>query len=101
MTRRLAALVIGNANYASITKLSNPTNDADDIAARLEQAGFKVIKKTNCTTEQMARALDDFKKELVGKEVGLFFFAGHGLQVSGENYLAGTDANMNDETSGK
>lgn len=101
MQRRLSALVIGNSEYIFANPLTNATNDADDIAAQLIACGFEVIRETDCTTEQMERALESFQKKLVGREVGLFFFAGHGIQVGGENFLAGTDMSTNDEISAK
>lgn len=98
--RRLSALVIGNAAYISGGKLSNPTNDAEDIALQLESSGFSVIKELNCTFAEMDKALKQFKKSLTGNDVGLFFFAGHGLQIDGENYLVAIDTDMagEDET---
>ena|ERR1035437_6304638 len=91
MNRRLVALVIGNAAYASAGKLKNPTHDADDISARLEICGFTVIKETDCSYKDMDKALKRFKKALDENDVGLFFFAGHGMQIAGENYLAAID----------
>lgn len=101
MTRRLHALVIGNADYASARKLDNPKNDADDIAAKLSNCGFHVIKETDCTSEAMDRALQTFGRELKGQDVGLFFFAGHGFQIKGDNYLAGVDVALVDESAAK
>lgn len=101
MTSLLKALVIGNAGYVSASTLKNPTNDADDVAERLVQCGFDVIKMTDCTAESMHRALEEFKDALEGAQVGLFFYAGHGLQVTEENYLVGIDSNIIDASSAK
>src|ERR1700721_2261192 len=92
MNKRLAALVIGNAAYQQVGSLANPPNDADDIPPNLASRGFTVIKKTDCTHKEMDQALKDFRALLKKSDVGLFFFAGHGMQIDGENYLAPVDA---------
>ena len=91
MSRRLTALVIGNAAYDGSSALKNPGNDADDVAAKLEASGFTVVKKIDCSNAELDRALKRFKRALVGNDVGLFFFADHGMQIEGENYLAAVD----------
>jgi uncharacterized caspase-like protein len=101
MTKRLVALVIGNAAYTEVAPLANPTNDADDIAATLAARGFTVIKAMDCTCKEMDLALKDFRESLKGSDVGLFFFAGHGMQIDGENYLAAVDTEADDETDAK
>jgi len=101
MNRRLTALVIGNAAYTDAVPLRNPTNDAEDISARLEASGFAVTTKTNCTFKEMDQALKSFKKALAGNDVGLFFFAGHGIQIDGENFLAAVDTDVSGETEAK
>ena len=101
MTRPLSALVIGNAKYLEAGNLKNPANDADDIAAKLEARGFTVTKKIDATHKEMDRALREFKRALKGEEVGLFFFAGHGVQIEGDNYLAATDTEVSDEIDAK
>jgi uncharacterized caspase-like protein len=88
MSRRLTALVIGNADYADAGKLKNPGNDATDISAKLTECGFTVKTRLNCSHREMDEALKDFKKALKDSDVGLFFFAGHGMQVEGRNNLA-------------
>jgi hypothetical protein len=81
------ALVIGNGNY-SFSKLANPTNDASDIANALRSAGFEVILKTDADQATMKDAIRSFGSSLKTKGgVGLLFYAGHGLQAHGENYL--------------
>lgn len=101
MNRRLAALVIGNGAYTDAGPLKNPTNDAEDIARRLQVSGFSVTTKTNCTFKEMDQALKSFKKSLDGNDVGLFFFAGHGMQIDGDNYLAAVDTDVSGETEAK
>ena len=81
------ALIIGNGNY-SFSKLTNPTNDASDIADALRGAGFDVTLKTDADQATMKDAIRSFGSELKTKGgVGLLFYAGHGLQAHGENYL--------------
>jgi len=101
MNRHLTALVIGNAAYTDAGPLQNPTNDAEDVGARLEACGFSVIRETDCTHKDMDRALKKFKKSLEGNEIGLFFFAGHGMQIEGENYLAAVDTDVSGEIEAK
>jgi uncharacterized caspase-like protein len=94
------ALVIGNANYADEMKLANPANDAELIGGSLERVGFEVILITDATQKQMQRAIVDFGDRLAkaGPDaVGLFYYAGHGLQLGGQNYLVPTDADISRE----
>ncbi|MEZ5428579.1 MAG: caspase domain-containing protein [Pyrinomonadaceae bacterium] len=91
------ALVIGNAAYAN-SPLKNPINDATDIAAALRDTGFEVIYKTNLNQTEMKRAIREFGTKLRTKGgVGLFYFAGHGIQVNGTNYLVPISATFNSE----
>lgn len=101
MSRNLSALVIGNAVYDKVGQLKNPGNDANDIADKLQISGFTVTRLVNATYKQMDRALREFKGALKGKDVGLFFFAGHGVQIEGDNYLAATNTEIVDETDAK
>ena len=81
------ALVIGNAEYR-FSPLSNPANDADDMAAALQQCGFSVIKTINATRKEMRRSIRKFGKEIADEDaVGLFYYSGHAIQVDGENYM--------------
>jgi formylglycine-generating enzyme required for sulfatase activity len=80
------ALVIGNADYRSDALLSNPVNDATDLAAALKnRLGFEVIHRTNLTVEKMRAEIKQFGQQLRG--MGLFYYAGHGMQLGNENYL--------------
>jgi hypothetical protein len=88
--RRLA-LVIGNAAYAT-SPLRNPTNDARALAGALKSLGFEVTAHENLGQREMRRAILDFGTRLREGGVGLFYFAGHGLQVNGRNYLVPVDA---------
>jgi len=92
------ALVIGNSVYEHATPLKNPKNDAEDVAARLATLGFDVVKGIDLTHRGFAQTIADFKKKLDFADVSLFFYAGHGLQVNGRNYLAPVDAKLDDST---
>ncbi len=81
------ALIIGNSEYES-APLKNASNDADSIALKLESIGFEVMHYTNLPLEKMEEVIDEFGQLLRKKGgAGLFYFAGHGLQVDGENFL--------------
>jgi|GEM_PF-6311797 len=81
------ALFIGNSNY-SIGSLDNPANDAQDLANALRSIGFETIVRLNQDAESMKNAIREFGEKLKNNDgIGLFFFAGHGVQVNGENYL--------------
>ncbi len=80
------ALVIGNGSY-KFSPLANPVNDANDIARALSRCGFEVTKKTDCTRKEMRSAIRNFGDKIKKGGVGLFYYAGHGIQVKGENYL--------------
>jgi TPR repeat protein len=88
------ALVLGNSKYQNAPELANPANDAQDLAKELRQIGFDVIEQHDASREAMAKAVHDFADKLPGAQVALFFYAGHGLQMNGENYLVPVDANV-------
>ena len=88
------ALVIGNSEYKYTPRLENPRNDAIDMAATLKKLGFAVIEGQNLDKAAMDRTLRDFAEALGGAQAGLFFYAGHGLQVGGQNYLVPIDARL-------
>ncbi|MBU2511703.1 caspase family protein [bacterium] len=90
------ALVIGNADYA-IGPLNNPKNDANDMADLLKSKGFSVELLINATQREMEIAISQFGKQLKEGGVGLFYYAGHGMQVDGHNYLIPIDANITAE----
>lgn len=82
------ALIIGNARYeAAAGPLRNTVNDARAMARTLKSLGFTVHLHENVTRDQLLKALLDFRGTLAGKEVALFYFAGHGISISGANYL--------------
>jgi uncharacterized caspase-like protein len=92
--QKRVALVIGNSNYRQKDSLKNPLNDANDMAAALSELGFEVIKVVDADLKAMNEALEQFAKELDKGGVGLFYYAGHGIQVGGENYLVPIDAKL-------
>jgi hypothetical protein len=93
------ALVVGNSGYARVTKLANPENDAQDLAEALRGLNFEVIFKINSDMRGLDSALEEFERKAQGSDTALFFFAGHGLQYRGQNYLLPIDADLEDEVS--
>jgi len=82
------ALVIGNAKYeAAVGPLRNTVNDAKAVAKTLRELGFAVIERQNVTRDELLKAVMEFRKTLSEAEVGLFYYAGHGISVAGSNYL--------------
>jgi uncharacterized protein (TIGR02145 family) len=94
--RRLA-LVIGNGNYINGGLLSNPENDADSVCKKLLHLGFNVIIHKNLDKIDLKKAIDEFGDSLNKFDVGLFFYAGHGIQAHGINFLIPTDAYLKTE----
>lgn len=94
---RRVALIIGNSSYVA-GPLKNPVNDAEDVAAALKRLGFEVILRKNADLKTMDQAVDDFYDSLRKGGVGLFYFAGHGVQVQGTNYLIPVDAQIKSES---
>jgi tetratricopeptide (TPR) repeat protein len=93
------ALVIGNSNYnKDIGILKNPVNDATDVATELRKSNFEVQLITNCTYVQLREAMRKFHEKLTNgprdQTVGLFYYAGHGVQYQDENYLVPIDADV-------
>ena len=91
------ALVIGNSEY-EVGSLRNPANDAQDMAGSLVKLGFDVTLKLNAGQEHMEQAISDFGRQLYQGGVGLFYYAGHGVQVGGENYLIPVNAKIESES---
>ncbi len=90
------ALVIGNSAYQG-SPLKNPSNDARAMAATLRKLGFEVVARENLATRQISTTLREFRSRLQPGAVALFFYAGHGMQVKGINYLPTVDANISSE----
>jgi uncharacterized caspase-like protein len=94
------ALVIGNSNYSSVAALPNPANDAKAMTNFLTSAGFEVVQAPDLTQSDMRRAIGNFARTAAEKgpdTVVLVFYAGHGLQVDGENFLVPVDAQIERE----
>ena len=96
---RRIALVLGNSQYQHAAPLANPARDARAMAERLQNLGFEVVSGFDLTKQQTQATVAQFAKQVRGADVALFFYAGHGLQVSGKNYLLPVDAALEDETS--
>lgn len=92
------ALVIGNSAYPAAGALKNPGNDARDIAAKLKRLGFEVIVRTDVRQKDMLRSLTEFGEKIQPGSEALFFYAGHGMQVRGKNYLIPVDAEIRTES---
>ncbi|WP_407165113.1 caspase family protein [Bradyrhizobium sp. ORS 111] len=97
-TKRVA-LVIGNSSYQNVPLLPNPANDAAAIAATLKGAGFDVVdSKLNLAASDMRRALRDFADQARDADIALVYYAGHGIEIDGTNYLIPTDAKLERDT---
>jgi hypothetical protein len=90
------ALVIGNGSYKS-SPLANPINDVNDMADTLKKCNFKVMKFINVNRREMRKAIRGFGNEINQGAIGLFYYAGHGIQVGGENYLVPIGAEVYSE----
>jgi uncharacterized caspase-like protein len=88
------ALVIGNAAYGNVPALPNPINDATDIAASFERLGFTVRRVVNGSFDDMRRALRDFAPLARQADMAAVYFAGHGMEIGGENWLIPVDAEL-------
>jgi hypothetical protein len=91
-------LVIGNSAYRNVTALPNTTNDANDIAMSFGRLGFSVSKVMDGTFDDMRRALLKFGRDARGSEMAVVFFAGHGMEIGGENWLIPIDAELRSDT---
>jgi uncharacterized caspase-like protein/lipoprotein NlpI len=92
-TKRLA-LVIGNSAYQNGGALKNPVNDARSVASALQNMGFEVIRHENVSQTQLKQAINAFGQKLREYEVGLFYYAGHGIQYKGSNYMIPVEADL-------
>ena len=94
---RRVAFVVGNGTYKNVQPLPNPAIDAKSMASVLRNIGFEVVEGTNLTRDKMTERLLDFGKKAQGADVALFFYAGHGIAISGTNYLLPIDADIKSE----
>jgi uncharacterized caspase-like protein len=91
---RRVALVVGNGTYEEAGTLTNPVNDATDVAAKLRDLGFEVIEGNDLGKRDLERKIGEFSDALEGAGAGLFYYAGHGLQVDGRNFIVPVDAKL-------
>src|ERR1700676_5524233 len=94
---RRVAFVVGNGAYKNAQPLPNPPIDAKAMASVLRNVGFEVVEGTNLTRDKMTEKLLDFGKKAQGADVAVFFYAGHGIAISGTNYLLPVDADIKSE----
>jgi uncharacterized caspase-like protein len=97
MAEKRVAFVVGNGAYKNVAQLPNPPVDAKAMAAALRNVGFDVVEGTNLTRDAMTQKLLDFGKKAQGADVAIFFYAGHGIAISGTNYLLPIDADVKSE----
>ncbi len=88
------ALVIGNSAYKNVAALKNPANDVEDMAIALRRLNFRVVEGRDLTKEGMAAKIREFVEVLPAADIALFFYAGHGIQVDGQNYLVPIEARL-------
>jgi formylglycine-generating enzyme required for sulfatase activity len=91
---RRVALVIGNAAYRSMPRLPSAKNDADDVGKSLRELGFETVLATDLDRAGMNEALERFTHTVLGADIALVYYSGHGLQFAGTNYLVPTDARL-------
>ena len=91
---RRVALVIGNSAYKAVDALRNPKNDADAVAGELARLGFEVIEKHDLGVAAMRKALGEFEDKAAGAEWAFVYYAGHGMELNGRNWLIPVDAEL-------
>ena len=91
------ALVIGNARYTAVPELSNPENDSAAVAAALTEQGFQVTRADNLGRTGLYDALRGFREAAVKEDNAIVYYAGHGIEVAGDNYIVSVDARLEDE----
>jgi hypothetical protein len=91
------AFVVGNGAYKNVAQLPNPPIDANAMAATLRNVGFEVVEGTNLTRDTMTAKLLEFGKKAQGADIAVFYYAGHGIAISGTNYLLPIDADIKSE----
>ncbi|WP_342165039.1 caspase family protein [Methylobacterium sp. SD21] len=94
---RRVAFVVGNAAYQRFPSLPNPRNDAEDVTSSLKKAGFQIFGGTDLTREALRDQLRQFARAAQGADAALAYYAGHGLQYKGRNYIVPIDAKLQDE----
>lgn len=92
------ALVIGNSAYKNASELANPSNDAADMSAALSDLGFQVVTGIDLDNRGMREKVREFSQALRGAETAMLYYAGHAMQVNGQNYLAPIDTKLEFES---
>src|SRR3984957_3387818 len=93
MANKRVALVMGNSAYQNVNRLANPANDSEAMSAILKKAGFDIVDlKRDLNVNEMRRALRDFSDSVRDADVAIVYFAGHGIEINGNNYLIPVDA---------
>lgn len=92
------ALVIGNSDYIQASDLKNPANDSDDMAKALDKLNFEVMSFNNLSNKEMKQAIGNYLLKLEKYKTGIVFFAGHGIQHSGRNYLIPVDVGLESDS---
>ena len=99
LAEKRVALVVGNSNYKNAAALPNPANDAAAIAATLKGAGFDIVEsRLDLQAADMRRALRDFADQARDSDIAVVYYAGHGIEMDGTNYLIPTDARLERDT---
>jgi hypothetical protein len=91
------ALVVGNSAYAKVPSLPNPAHDAQDVSAALTRLGFAVSTVTDADFDGMRRSLLDFGRTAHNADMAVIYFAGHGIEINGSNWLLPTDVELRTE----
>src|SRR6185312_12164350 len=93
------AFVVGNSNYQNVVALANPVNDADAIADLFRKAAFDLVEsRRDLKNTDMRRALRDFTEKTRDADIAVIYYAGHGMEVDGTNYLIPVDAVLERDT---
>jgi Caspase domain len=92
VAEKRVALIVGNGDYSNVQRLANPPRDAEDIAAALQRLGYEVTLLIDANLGQMRKAVSQFGEVAGNSETAVFFYAGHGIEAHGENWLIPTDA---------
>jgi len=92
------ALVLGNSAYTKVPALPNPKNDAAAMAELFRSAGFSVMSRSDLSIEEMRRAMRDFAETTANADIAVIYYAGHGIEIDGVNYLLPIDAKLSRDT---
>jgi uncharacterized caspase-like protein len=93
------ALVIGNSAYKNVARLTNPVNDAAAVVGMFKNAGFdEVVSRLDLTVVEMRRALREFGNKARDADIAVIYYAGHGIELDGNNFLIPIDATLETDT---